>query len=44
MCKFYQGAEDKDLEGQLKKMFSAVYRVKPDSSRSVWGPDSEFVT
>jgi 21S rRNA (uridine2791-2'-O)-methyltransferase len=35
VCKFYQGAEDKQLEGELRKMFKAVYREKPESSRSV---------
>lgn len=35
MCKFYQGAEDKDLEAQLRKLFGAVHREKPESSRSV---------
>jgi 21S rRNA (uridine2791-2'-O)-methyltransferase len=35
VCKFYQGAEDKQLEGELKKMFRAVYREKPESSRNV---------
>lgn len=35
MCKFYQGAEDKQLEAELKKMFGAVHREKPESSRSV---------
>ena len=35
MCKFYQGAEDKQLEALLKKMFGAVHREKPESSRSV---------
>ncbi|OTA70395.1 ribosomal RNA methyltransferase MRM2 [Hypoxylon sp. EC38] len=34
VCKFYQGAEDKDLELKLKKMFTKVHREKPDSSRS----------
>ncbi|RWA03639.1 hypothetical protein EKO27_g11466 [Xylaria grammica] len=34
VCKFYQGAEDKDLELKLKKMFGKVHREKPDSSRS----------
>ncbi|KAI1408442.1 23S ribosomal RNA methyltransferase [Hypoxylon sp. FL1857] len=34
VCKFYQGAEDKDLELKLKKMFAKVLREKPDSSRS----------
>jgi hypothetical protein len=35
VCKFYQGAEDKELEAQLKKMFGSVHREKPESSRSV---------
>ncbi|KAI0472851.1 23S ribosomal RNA methyltransferase [Xylariaceae sp. FL0804] len=34
VCKFYQGAEDKDLEQKLKKMFGKVHREKPDSSRN----------
>ncbi|KAF7911810.1 hypothetical protein EAE99_010992 [Botrytis elliptica] len=34
VCKFYQGAEDKELELKLKKMFAAVHREKPESSRS----------
>jgi len=34
VCKFYQGAEDKQLENQLKKLFAAVHRDKPESSRS----------
>ncbi|KAK8124569.1 ribosomal RNA large subunit methyltransferase J [Apiospora kogelbergensis] len=33
VCKFYAGAEDKELEEKLKKMFAKVYREKPDSSR-----------
>ncbi|EMR64076.1 putative ribosomal rna methyltransferase mrm2 protein [Eutypa lata UCREL1] len=33
VCKFYQGAEDKDLEKRLKKMFGKVHWEKPDSSR-----------
>ncbi|KAI0892224.1 23S ribosomal RNA methyltransferase [Annulohypoxylon nitens] len=33
VCKFYQGAEDKDLELKLRKMFAAVHREKPESSR-----------
>ncbi|KAL8414624.1 hypothetical protein RB594_005730 [Gaeumannomyces avenae] len=33
VCKFYQGAEDKDLERRLKKLFLKVYREKPESSR-----------
>ncbi|KAI1345055.1 23S ribosomal RNA methyltransferase [Xylariaceae sp. FL0016] len=33
LCKFYQGAEDKDLETKLKKMFGKVHREKPESSR-----------
>lgn len=35
VCKFYQGAEDKDLELKLRKMFAAVHREKPESSRKV---------
>lgn len=35
MCKFYQGAEDKQLELRLKDMFVSVHREKPESSRSV---------
>jgi 21S rRNA (uridine2791-2'-O)-methyltransferase len=35
VCKFYQGAEDKDLEKRLKKLFAKVYRDKPDASRKV---------
>ncbi|KKY27849.1 putative 21s rrna (uridine2o)-methyltransferase mrm2 [Phaeomoniella chlamydospora] len=34
VCKFYQGAEDKALELQLKKLFAKVHREKPESSRS----------
>ncbi|KFY69580.1 hypothetical protein V496_00127 [Pseudogymnoascus sp. VKM F-4515 (FW-2607)] len=34
VCKFYQGAEDKQLETRLKKLFGAVHREKPESSRS----------
>lgn len=34
MCKFYQGAEDRQLEKQLKGMFTKVHREKPESSRS----------
>ncbi|KAH8786171.1 FtsJ-like methyltransferase-domain-containing protein [Hyaloscypha finlandica] len=34
ICKFYQGAEDKDFERELKKMFRTVHREKPESSRS----------
>ncbi|KFZ08081.1 hypothetical protein V502_09544 [Pseudogymnoascus sp. VKM F-4520 (FW-2644)] len=34
VCKFYQGAEDKQLENRLKKLFGAVHREKPESSRS----------
>ncbi|KAI9875714.1 MAG: 2' O-ribose methyltransferase [Pleopsidium flavum] len=40
VCKFYQGAEDKSFELQLRKLFHLVYRVKPDSSRSVTQPIS----
>jgi 23S rRNA U2552 (ribose-2'-O)-methylase RlmE/FtsJ len=35
VCKFYQGAEDKELERQLKLLFKSVHREKPESSRSV---------
>ncbi|KAH8434737.1 2' O-ribose methyltransferase [Aspergillus melleus] len=35
ICKFYQGAEDRDLEYQLKALFEKVHRVKPQSSRNV---------
>jgi 21S rRNA (uridine2791-2'-O)-methyltransferase len=38
VCKFYQGAEDKQLEAQLRKLFGAVHREKPESSRSVSVP------
>ncbi|KAF7587573.1 2' O-ribose methyltransferase [Aspergillus hancockii] len=34
VCKFYQGAEDKDLEKQLKGLFQRVHRLKPESSRN----------
>ncbi|KAI9045123.1 23S ribosomal RNA methyltransferase [Aspergillus affinis] len=34
ICKFYQGAEDRDLESQLKALFEKVHRVKPQSSRN----------
>ncbi|RDW57990.1 hypothetical protein BP6252_13401 [Coleophoma cylindrospora] len=34
VCKFYQGAEDKHLEAQLKRLFASVHREKPESSRS----------
>ncbi|KAJ5097561.1 hypothetical protein N7456_008282 [Penicillium angulare] len=35
VCKFYQGAEDKELEKQLRDLFQKVHRLKPESSRSV---------
>lgn len=35
VCKYYQGAEAKDLEKRLRKMFEKVHREKPESSRSV---------
>lgn len=44
VCKFYQGAEDKELEMQLKALFKKVHRLKPESSRSVWFPISNFQT
>ncbi|TVY81504.1 rRNA methyltransferase [Lachnellula suecica] len=34
VAKFYDGAESKQLERQLKKLFGAVHREKPESSRS----------
>ncbi|KAI2896939.1 hypothetical protein CBS63078_8085 [Aspergillus niger] len=34
VCKFYQGAEDKALEEQLRKLFRKVHRLKPESSRN----------
>lgn len=43
VCKFYQGAEDKQLEARLKKMFGAVYREKPESSRSVSAVDGSVL-
>lgn len=42
VCKFYQGAEDKQLENRLKKLFGAVHREKPESSRSVCTPRITF--
>ncbi|BCR92331.1 RlmE family RNA methyltransferase [Aspergillus chevalieri] len=34
VCKFYQGAEDKELEKQLRELFRRVHRLKPESSRN----------
>ncbi|KAF2200461.1 FtsJ-domain-containing protein [Delitschia confertaspora ATCC 74209] len=34
LCKFYQGAEDKEFEKKLRKLFQKVHREKPESSRS----------
>jgi len=34
VAKFYDGAESKQLEMRLKKLFGAVHREKPESSRS----------
>ncbi|MCJ1477897.1 2' O-ribose methyltransferase [Lambiella insularis] len=34
VCKFYQGAEEKALETQLRTLFAKVHREKPESSRS----------
>ncbi|KAG6033180.1 hypothetical protein E4U40_005589 [Claviceps sp. LM458 group G5] len=34
VCKFYQGAEDKEFENQLRKMFDRVCREKPEASRA----------
>jgi len=33
LMKFYTGAEDKALEGRLKKVFERVKREKPEASR-----------
>ena len=33
VMKFYAGAEDKALEGRLKKAFERVKREKPEASR-----------
>ena len=33
VCKFFDGAESKDLEGRLKKLFERVVREKPEGSR-----------
>lgn len=33
VCKFYTGAEDKELEARLLAAFKRVRRVKPDASR-----------
>lgn len=35
VCKFYQGAEDKELERKLKRLFERVHRSKPPTSRIV---------
>lgn len=35
MCKFYQGGEDKLLEGRIRRLFEKVHREKPSASRSV---------
>jgi 21S rRNA (uridine2791-2'-O)-methyltransferase len=35
VCKFYQGAEDKQLQAKLEKVFAKVVREKPESSRKV---------
>ncbi|RAL07552.1 RlmE family RNA methyltransferase [Aspergillus homomorphus CBS 101889] len=34
ICKYYQGAEEKAFERQLKDLFQKVYRHKPESSRN----------
>lgn len=33
LCKYYQGAEDKQFEKRLRALFDRVHRIKPDSSR-----------
>jgi 21S rRNA (uridine2791-2'-O)-methyltransferase len=35
VCKYYQGAEDKELENGMKKLFEKVHREKPEASRKV---------
>lgn len=35
VCKYYQGSEEKYFEKKLKKLFGAVHREKPNSSRKV---------
>jgi 21S rRNA (uridine2791-2'-O)-methyltransferase len=35
LCKYYQGTEEKAFETKLKRLFSKVYREKPESSRNV---------
>ena len=44
LCKFYQGSEDKALETKLRRLFTKVYREKPDSSRSVQHPSVLMVS
>ncbi|KAL4974543.1 FtsJ-like methyltransferase-domain-containing protein [Aspergillus desertorum] len=43
VCKFYQGAEDKDLERQIKVLFQKVHRLKPESSRSQESKEAYFI-
>ncbi|KAL4801392.1 FtsJ-like methyltransferase-domain-containing protein [Aspergillus unguis] len=43
VCKFYQGAEDKNLEKQLKMLFQKVHRLKPESSRSQESKETFFI-
>jgi hypothetical protein len=42
VCKYYQGAEEKDLELRLKKLFEKVHREKPESSRNVCIPTPRY--
>jgi 21S rRNA (uridine2791-2'-O)-methyltransferase len=35
VCKFFAGAEDKDVEGRMRKLFEKVVREKPEGSRGV---------
>lgn len=35
VCKFYQGNEDKHLEAKLRRIFTHIYRQKPEASRTV---------
>ena len=41
VCKYYQGAEDKELEKRMKRLFEKVHRDKPDASRKVSYPTTE---
>ncbi|KAI9900060.1 hypothetical protein N3K66_004322 [Trichothecium roseum] len=34
ICKFYAGAQDRNLQKEIEKLFAKVHRQKPESSRS----------